>query len=128
MSDLKFRLVHWGQRHFVNPVARRLGRLVMLETIGRRSGQPRLTPIGGRLRGNEFWLVSEHGTKSDYVRNIQSNPAVRVRIRDRWRNGTAELLPQDDPRSRLSKLGGLNSVGVRLMGTDMLTIRIDLED
>jgi deazaflavin-dependent oxidoreductase (nitroreductase family) len=74
-----------------------------------------------------FWMVSEHGYHSDYVRNIQANPAVRVRIGGRWSRGTAHLLPDDDPHERMRSLPRLNNVGVRTMGTDLLTIRVDLD-
>ncbi|OBC01268.1 nitroreductase [Mycobacterium sp. 852013-50091_SCH5140682] len=127
LKSLKFRLVRTGQRFVVNPLARRSSSLTMLETTGRKSGLPRFTPIGGRRQGDSFWLVSEHGYRSDYVRNIQADPHVRLRLRGQWRSGTATLLPDDDTAKRLDILGGLNSVGVRVAGTDLLTIRIDLE-
>ena len=69
----------------------------MLETTGRKSGQPRRTAVGGRVVDDQFWMVSEHGEHSDYVRNIQADPAVRVRFDGQWRSGTAHLLPDDDP-------------------------------
>lgn len=62
-----------------------------------------------------------------YVRNIKANPAVRVRVGGRWRTGTAHLLPDDDPVQRLGNLPRLNSAMVRLMGSDLLTIRVDLD-
>lgn len=99
----------------------------MLETTGRVSGRPRRTPIGGRLDGGTFWLVSDHGEASDYVRNIQANNTVRVRVRARWRTGRAVLLPDDDPYARLATLPRFNSAMVRALGTDLLTVRIDLE-
>ncbi|OHT81341.1 nitroreductase family deazaflavin-dependent oxidoreductase [Mycobacteroides saopaulense] len=125
-NSLKRLVVHNAQRYLVNPVGRRLP-VVMLETTGRKSGQPRHTAIGGRLVGNQFWLVSEHGGHSDYVRNIQANPAVRLRIGDRWRSGTAHLLPDDDARARLQQLPRGNSAVVRAVGTDLLTVRVDLD-
>ncbi|TSE01527.1 nitroreductase family deazaflavin-dependent oxidoreductase [Skermania sp. ID1734] len=128
MGGSKYELVTWGQRHLVNPLARRIGGQTLIETVGRRSGKPRLTPIGGRRRGQSFWIVSEHGTDADYVRNIQANPAVRLRLRGQWHSGVAHLLPDDDPCARLADLGGLNSLGVRVAGTNLLTIRIDLSD
>ncbi|BBY08791.1 hypothetical protein MNVI_41090 [Mycobacterium noviomagense] len=115
-----------GQRLVVNPVARRLP-LTMIETIGRKTGQPRRTPVGGRLINNQFWIVSEHGEHSQYVRNIKANPAVRVRINGDWHTGIAHLLPDDDPIQRLRNLPRLNSAAVRAMGTDLLTIRVDLD-
>ena len=124
--SLKRQFVHRVQRLVVNPIGRQLP-VTMLETIGRKSGQPRRTPIGGKLVDNQFWLVSEHGGHSDYVHNIKADPAVRVRIGGQWRSGTAHLLPDDDPWVRLRSLPRLNSAGVRTMGTELLTIRIDLD-
>ena len=101
--------------------------MTMLETTGRKSGQPRRTAIGGRVIGNEFWMVSEHGEHSHYVLNIKANPAVRLRLHGQWRTGTAHLLPDDDVSERLRGLPGVNSALVRLMGSDLLTIRIDVD-
>lgn len=101
--------------------------MTMLETTGRKSGKPRRTAVGGRVVDNQFWMVSEHGEHSDYVRNIKANPAVRVRVGGRWRTRTAHLLPDDDPVQRLGNLPRLNSAMVRLMGSDLLTIRVDLD-
>lgn len=126
IGDLKRQVVHRVQRLAVNPVGRQLP-VTMLETIGRKSGQPRLTAVGGRVVDNKFWMVSEHGEHSDYVYNIKANPAVRVRINGRWRSGTAQLLPDDDPVQRLGNLPKLNSAVVRLMGSDLLTVRVDLD-
>jgi deazaflavin-dependent oxidoreductase (nitroreductase family) len=123
----KRRRVSFFHRYFANPITRRLPTQVLLETTGRSSGRPRRTPVGGRLVGAAFWLVSDHGEASDYVRNIKANSRVRVRIRGRWRTGTAFLLPDDDPKARLATLPRLNSSLVRALGTDLLTVRIDLD-
>jgi deazaflavin-dependent oxidoreductase (nitroreductase family) len=125
-QQLKRRIVHTVQQLVVNPVGRRLP-FPMLETIGRKSGQPRRTAIGGRVIGNQFWMVSEHGAHSHYVLNIKANPAVRLRIHGRWRTGNAHVLPEDDARERLRSLPGFNSALVRLAGSDLLTVRIDLD-
>ncbi|MBA0049128.1 nitroreductase family deazaflavin-dependent oxidoreductase [Mycobacteroides sp. LB1] len=125
-NAVKRRVVHTVQKYVVNPVGRRAP-VTMLETIGRKSGQPRNTAVGGRIVDNQFWLVSEHGEHSDYVRNIKANPAVRLRIRDQWRTGTAHLLPEDDARARLRELPTANSAVVRAVGTELLTIRVDLD-
>jgi deazaflavin-dependent oxidoreductase (nitroreductase family) len=124
--NLKRELVHGVQRLVVNPVGRQLP-VTMLETTGRKSGQPRRTAVGGRVLDNQFWMVSEHGEHSDYVRNIKANPTVRVRINSQWRSGTAHLLPDDDPGQRLGNLPRLNSAVVRLMGSELLSIRVDLD-
>ena len=123
---LKRKIVHRVQRVLVNPIGRQLP-VTMLETTGRKSGQKRHTAIGGKVIDNQFWLVAEHGEHSDYVRNIQADPTVRVRLNGKWRNGTAHLVHDDDAVQRLGNLPKLNSAMVRLMGSDLLTIRVDLD-
>jgi deazaflavin-dependent oxidoreductase (nitroreductase family) len=120
------RLIRPVQKFVANPLMRQVRMQPAIETIGRNSGQPRVTPIGGRKVGNEFWLVAEFGTNSQWVKNIAANPQVRVRVRGRWYTGTAVLLPDDDARARLKSLPKLNSAAVRTVGSDLLTIRVDL--
>ncbi|MQY37972.1 hypothetical protein SRB17_59800 [Streptomyces sp. RB17] len=127
-ADRKHRVVTAFQRHIANPLNRRLPFQTLLETTGRSSGLPRQTPVGGRKVGGSFWLVSEFGYKSQYVRNIQADPRVRVRLAGRWHHGTAHLLPDDDPLARLRALPFFNSTAVRAFGTDLLTVRVDLEE
>ncbi|MEU9475515.1 nitroreductase family deazaflavin-dependent oxidoreductase [Streptomyces sp. NPDC048191] len=124
----KHRVVTAFQRHIANPLNRRLPFQTLLETTGRSSGLPRRTPVGGRRDGDSFWLVSEFGLRSQYVRNIQADPRVRVRIAGHWHHGTAHLLPDDDPVARLRSLPRFNSAAVRAFGTDLLTVRVDLQD
>jgi deazaflavin-dependent oxidoreductase (nitroreductase family) len=102
------------------------GRAVV-ETIGRRTGQPRRTPVGGRLRGNTYRLVAGEGSRSQYVKNIQANPAVRVRAHGRWHTGTAQVLDHENARDRLMTMNPINSVFIWIAGTDLATIRIDLD-
>ena len=123
---LRFKATTALQRRIGNPVMRRLPFQTLLETTGRTSGLPRVTPVGGRRVGDTFWLVSEFGEKSQYVRNIKADPRVRVRVHGRWHPGTAHLLPDDDPVARLRTLPRVNSTGVRAMGTNLLTVRVDL--
>jgi deazaflavin-dependent oxidoreductase (nitroreductase family) len=112
---------------WLNRVMRRVPFQTLLETTGRVSGEPRRTPVGGRRIGDTFWLVSEFGERSQYVRNIRADPRVRVRIRGRWYTGTAHPLPDDDPVARLRTLPRGNSAVVRLVGADLLTVRVDLD-
>jgi deazaflavin-dependent oxidoreductase (nitroreductase family) len=126
-TTLRQRLVSLIQRHIANPVMRAVPIQTLLETTGRKSGEPRWTPIGGKLDGRTFWLVSEFGDRSQYVRNIQADPRVRVRVRGRWHSGTAVPLPDDDAKARLAALPRMNSAAVRAMGDNLLTIRVDLD-
>jgi deazaflavin-dependent oxidoreductase (nitroreductase family) len=100
----------------------------LLETTGRKSGLPRRVPLGNGLRGDAFWIVTEHGRAADYVKNIEKEPHVCVKVGRRWYDGTARILPDDDPRERLRRLRRpVNDTMLRLVGTEQLTIRVDLE-
>jgi deazaflavin-dependent oxidoreductase (nitroreductase family) len=106
--------------------AARAAEYAILETTGRKSGQPRRAPVGNGLDGNTFWLVAEHGRRAHYVRNIEANPRVRVKVLGTWRAGTAHALSHDDPQERLWKIDlRFNGAVVQIMGTKLLTARID---
>jgi deazaflavin-dependent oxidoreductase (nitroreductase family) len=120
----------------VNPVMRPLlernltpRTQALLETTGRRSGKPRRVPVGNGLRGNVFWIVAEHGHHADYVRNIERDPRVRVKVGPDWHSGTAHVLPDEDPGARMKALGRpVNDTLVRLVGSEPLVLRVDLDD
>jgi deazaflavin-dependent oxidoreductase (nitroreductase family) len=101
--------------------------IAILETTGRKSGQPRRTPVGRSLDGDTCWIVAEHGRHAAYVLNIEADPGVRIKIGRRWRRGTARIMPHDDVRARQRNMPPVNAAVVRLMGTDLLTVRIDLD-
>jgi deazaflavin-dependent oxidoreductase (nitroreductase family) len=121
-------VTNFFQKRVANPLMRRNPLQTLLETTGRKSGEPRRTPLGGKLVAGRFWFVSEFGEQSQYVRNIKANPRVRVRLRGKWRSGTAHLVPDDDPHARLRELPQFNSFGVRTFGNSLLTVRVDLDD
>jgi deazaflavin-dependent oxidoreductase (nitroreductase family) len=124
----KATITNFFQKHIANPLMRRMPFQTLLETTGRKSGEPRRTPLGGKLIDNQFWFVSEFGEQSQYIRNIQANPRVRVRLRGSWHSGTAHLVPDDDPHARLEELPQFNSLGVRTFGRNLLTVRVELDD
>jgi deazaflavin-dependent oxidoreductase (nitroreductase family) len=128
MNDVPSAAVtNFFQKHIANPLMRRNPLQTLLETTGRKSREPRRTPVGGKLVDGQFWFVSEFGEQSQYVRNIKADPRVRVRLRGRWHSGTAHLVPDDDPHARLRELPQFNSFGVRTFGTNLLTVRVDLD-
>jgi deazaflavin-dependent oxidoreductase (nitroreductase family) len=123
LERLSNRMVRFGLRTGFAPRA-----FALLETTGRRTGLPRQTPVGSGLDGDTFWLIAAHGTQSDYVRNLQADPRVRVKAGGTWRSGTAVPLPADDAgaRSRTLPHQWDKAIG-RLTASDPLTIRIDLD-
>jgi len=129
------------EKYLFNPLMRvglRLGiaprAFALLETTGRRSGLSRLTPIGNGLDGSTFWIVSEHGLRCDYVKNLIANPNVRVKVGRTWHQGTASLVPDDDPLARRRRIdvgngpiGRADGVIFRASVSQPVTVRIDLD-
>ncbi len=141
---MKQQIVHTLQKYWLNPPIKLLFAMgvalpgyALLETIGRKTGKARCTPVGDARVGNRFWIVAEHGMKAGYVQNLVRHPRVRLKLREgfraRWYTGTAHVLSEDDPRERQRWLAGqlpssvVNATAVRLFGTDLLTVRIDLD-
>lgn len=134
-GERKRRLITALQVRLLNPpigalAARGLAPgVALLETTGRKSGRPRRTPVtNGLERGsNTFWLVAEQGRKAAYVCNIEADPRVRVRVGRRWRAGVGQVLDDDDTRERQRGMPRLHAATVRAMGTELVTVRIDLD-
>jgi deazaflavin-dependent oxidoreductase (nitroreductase family) len=134
------RLQRTLEKYLFNPPNRLLLRLgiaprafALLETKGRRTGQARLTPVGNGLDGSVFWIVAEHGTSCDYVKNLLANPKVRLKVGRRWYSGTASVIHDDDSLGRRRVLDQKNGVvgradGVifRASASEPVTVRVDL--
>ena len=131
------------QRYVMNPLMRLLLAvglnpfgLAILETRGHVSGKIRRVPVGNGRKGNSFWIIAEHGSRAGYVRIIQHDPRVRVRLRSglryRWVPGIATVCPDDDPLARQRRiiawhpLRALNAITVRVLGADLLTVHVQL--
>jgi hypothetical protein len=141
---VKVRIVRVVQRYVMNPLMRLLLAvglnpfgLAILETRGHVSGKIRRVPVGNGRKGDSFWIIAEHGTRAGYVRNIDHDPHVRVRLRVglryRWVTGIATVRPDDDPLARQRQiiawhpLRALNAVTVRVLGADLLTVHVQLD-
>src|SRR4051812_15028542 len=99
----KFRFERRVGRVVMNPMVGALARIgihppltIELETVGRKSGEPRRVPLNGRVEGRELWVISQHGRRAGWAYNVTANPRVRVRLKDQWRSGTAIFEPTDD--------------------------------
>jgi deazaflavin-dependent oxidoreductase (nitroreductase family) len=143
-SAVKGRIFHPVQKSVLNPLVRLAFRVglpdpgdALLETKGRRTGQRRLTPVCDGQDGNTFWLLSQRGRDADWVRNIEANPRVRVKVqtgpRGAWRRGTAHILDDDDARQRQRILSHGNLARrfcictSAAVATNLLTVRVDLD-
>ena len=113
----------------VNPPARRLAGIapwwVVIETTGRVSGKRRETPLArGPVDGEAAWLIAVHGRHSAWVKNVEASPAVRLRLRGRWRDGRAEVVPYDAEIAR--RFSHYARSGPATVGIDPVLVRVDL--
>lgn len=118
------------QQNFGNPFGRTIMRWfpgwAVIETTGRRTGEPRRVPVGGRRIGDSVWFVAVDPRQAAYVKNIEANPNVRVQVGGEWSEGVAYLLPADDTRKRMLTINPVNGLFIWLAGREHLTIRVDL--
>lgn len=128
----KFRRERAIGRYLLNPAVKGLSRLGVrtamateLETIGRKTGQPRRVPVSAQFDESGAWVISQHGTRSGWGSNIAVNPNVRVRQGNRWRAGVATFRPDDDVVARGRKFGRLGAKMVKALETTPVSVRID---
>lgn len=69
-----------------------IGRVVLLlTTTGRKSGLARVTPLQYEIVDGRYVVTSVKGTRADWVRNIQADPTVTVRVKQQQFTGTASI-------------------------------------
>jgi deazaflavin-dependent oxidoreductase (nitroreductase family) len=99
-----------------------------LETIGRKTDQVRRVPVSAQFDSHGAWLISQHGTRSGWGRNIADNPNIRMRQGNQWRAGVAIFRPDDDVVARARKYGRLGAKVVKALETTPVSVRIDFTD
>lgn len=74
---------------------------LLLTTTGRRSGEPRTTPLIYQPYGDDFLVVASRGgadTHPAWYLNLQQNPEVTVQIRgDRFAARARTATPEEKP-------------------------------
>lgn len=72
-----------------------VGRIILLlTTIGRKTGLKRVTPLQYEEIDGRYYLGSARGLQADWVRNIQCNPQVHVRVKSIHFHGQAEVVTE----------------------------------
>lgn len=66
--------------------------VLLLTTIGRKSGLPRVTPLQFEEADGTYYVASARGTEADWFRNILVNPDVHVTMRKREFDAVAETV------------------------------------
>ena len=85
------------------PIAEALRRrcVMLLTTIGRRTGQPRTTGVSFMPLDDKLIIFSGWGTTSNWYRNVLANPSVEVTLGGRRFKATAHLVPEPERRREL---------------------------
>ena len=73
---------HNGMGAYVNAWPPVTGRIMVLTTTGRKSGQPRQTPVNYALIDGDIYCTAGFGAVSDWYRNLMANPKVEVWLPD----------------------------------------------
>jgi deazaflavin-dependent oxidoreductase (nitroreductase family) len=77
---------------------------LLLTTVGRKSGRPRQAVVDVLRHDaatDAYYVVSAYGARSDWYRNLQANPAVRVQVRWRRFAARATILLQEEAEELL---------------------------
>jgi deazaflavin-dependent oxidoreductase (nitroreductase family) len=119
----------------LNPAVQVLSRIGLrtalateLETVGRKSGQVRRVPVSAQFDHDGAWIISQHGTRSGWGRNIVDNPNIRLRQGSTWHAGVAKFRPDDDVVARGRKFGRVGAKVVKALETTPVSVRIDFTD
>ncbi|MGA9397100.1 MAG: nitroreductase family deazaflavin-dependent oxidoreductase [Anaerolineaceae bacterium] len=106
--------------------------ILLLTTTGRKSGQPRVTPLQYELIDGFHYIASGWGRDADWVRNINRDPKVTVQVGGHTYPARAE--PINDPERiadflevRLKRHPLLVGAMLRAQGLPLKYERRDLE-
>jgi deazaflavin-dependent oxidoreductase (nitroreductase family) len=103
-----------------------------LTTTGRRSGRPHTIEIWFALEGRSLYVLSGGRDQSDWVKNLQRQPKVQVKIRERVFAGQARLVTgsEEDALARaivFDKYTPRDSDDLTDWARSSLPVAIDLE-
>jgi deazaflavin-dependent oxidoreductase (nitroreductase family) len=136
----RFPLVFWRMISRLNqrlvsgygPKSKTRYRVLVLTTLGRKSGLPRSTPLQFEEVDGVYYVASARGKKADWYRNLLSNPQAEVRVKDKNFHTCAELITEpgeiaDFLELRLKRHPGFMGIMLRLEGLQRKYTRTDLE-
>jgi deazaflavin-dependent oxidoreductase (nitroreductase family) len=66
--------------------------ILLLTTFGRKTGLPRVTPLQYEEIDGLIHIGSARGVDADWYRNIEANPEVEVRVREKRFRGRGETV------------------------------------
>lgn len=78
-------------------------RFVLLEHVGRRSGQKRSTVLEVVMaKGSTVCVAAAWGNSSDWLLNVNADPRITYQLRRDRFTGRAEIIERDEARSAIS--------------------------
>lgn len=97
----KFMVWQWrlGLGRVLNIYPPTLGRYMVLQHIGRKSGKPRYNPVNYTEHDGAIYCVAGFGKVSDWYQNIQANPQIQVWLPEGAWHATAEIVPPHYPEA-----------------------------
>ncbi len=88
-----WRMMHFAQVPYQRNPNAPIGKMVLLlTTIGRKSGQPRVTPLQYEEVDGAYYVGSARGTEADWYKNILACPQVELQIAERRLTARAETM------------------------------------
>jgi deazaflavin-dependent oxidoreductase (nitroreductase family) len=136
-----FPLIFWRVMSWFNhrlfsrygPKNRMASKILVLTTIGRKSGLTRPTPLQFEEIDGVYYVASARGEKADWYRNLMACPQVNVQVMDNSFSTLAK--PMTDPGQiadflelRLIKHPRFMGILLRLEGLPHKYSRSDLEE
>ena len=107
--------------------------ILLLTTIGRRSGLPRVTPLLYDEIDGTVYVGSARGTKSDWYQNLRANPNVEVEVGSHRFKGCVDLISDplqvaDFLEERMKRHPLITAAVLRAEGTGSKPSREQLEE
>jgi deazaflavin-dependent oxidoreductase (nitroreductase family) len=90
----KLGLLPW----MLNPLT---GYIMVLKTIGRKSGKTRLTPLNYALADGYIYCMAGFGSGTHWLANLTSNHDVEVHIAGTALRGIAEIITESEEAQRI---------------------------
>lgn len=79
-----------GLGPWVNSWPEKMGQIMVLTHIGRKTGRLRRTPVNFAVIDGELYCAAGFGCNSDWYRNLMTNPSVEIWLPNGWWAGIAE--------------------------------------
>lgn len=91
-----------GLGPMINAFPRRMGRILVLTTVGRKSGVDRRTPLNFAPGRGCVYVLAGFGERSDWMMNLEAHPRCEVWLPDgQWE---ASAVPLTEGRERLLRI------------------------